>query len=76
MWAFDVVVPLSETGTEAPKRKSFILTAIKYYTKWAEAEAFAKIKTSTVVKFIKTNIIARFGVPKAIITDNGLQFVS
>ena len=71
MWAFDVVGLLSETGTEAPKRKSFILTAIKYYTKWVKVEAFTKIKASTVVKFIKTNIIVRFDVPKAIIMDNG-----
>ena len=76
MWAFDVVGPLSETGTEAPKRKSFILTTTEYYTKWAEAEAFTKIKASTVVKFIKTNIIARFGILKAIVTDNGPQFIS
>ena len=27
------------------------------------------------VKFIKTNIIARFGVPKAIVTDNRPQFI-
>ena len=71
MWAFDVDGPLSEIGTEAPTCKSFILSATEYYTKWAEAEAFAKIKASTVVKFIKINIIARFGIPKVIITDNG-----
>ena len=29
-----------------------------------------------VVKFIKTNIIARFDVPKAIVMNNGPQFVS
>ena len=75
MWAFDVVGPLSETGSEALKRKSFILTATEYYTKWVEAEAFTEIKASTVVKFIKTNIIARFSIPKAIVTDNGPQFV-
>ena len=75
MWAFDVVGPLSETGSEAPKRKSFILTATEYYTKWAEAEAFAEIKATTVVKFIKINIIARFGVPKVIIMDNRPQFI-
>ena len=57
MWTFDVVGPLSEIGTKAPKRKSFILTVTEYYTKWAEAEAFAEIKASTVVKFIKTNFI-------------------
>ena len=76
MWEFDVLGPLSEIGTEAPKCKSFILTVTEYYTKWAEAEAFAKIKATTVIKFIKTNIIARFGVPKAIITDNEPWFVS
>ena len=76
MWAFDVVGPLSEIGSEASKQKSFILTVTEYYTKSAEAEAFAEIKASTVVKFIKTNIIARFGVPKAIVTDNGPQFIS
>ena len=76
MWAFDVVGPLSETGTEAPKCKSFILTATEYYTKWVKAEALAEIKATTVVKFIKTNIIARFGIPKAIITDNRPQFIS
>ena len=71
MWAFNVVGPLSETGSEAPKKKSFILTATEYYTKWAEAEAFTEIKISTVVKFIKINIIARFNIPKAIVTNNG-----
>ena len=76
MWTFDVVGPLSETRSEAPKRKSFILTTTEYYTKWAEAEAFAEIKATIVVRFIKTNIIARFGVPKAIVMDNGPQFVS
>ena len=76
MWAFDVVGPLSKIGTKAPKHKSFILTATVYYTKWAEAEAFAKIKASTVVKFIKTNIIARFDIIKAIVIDNGPQFIS
>ena len=76
MWAFDVVGPLSKIRTKALKRKSFILTTTEYYTKWAKVEAFVEIKASTVVKLIKTNIIARFGIPKAIVTDNGPQFVS
>ena len=75
MWAFDVVGPLEDRTGEI-KKKSFILTATEYFTKWAEAEAFAEIKASTVVKFIKRNIIARFGVPQDIVTDNGPQFIS
>src|SRR5499433_477352 len=75
MWAFDVVGPLGDGNVET-KRKSFILKATKYFTKWAEAEAFAEIKASTVVKFVMCNSIARFGVRKDIVTDNGLQFIS
>ena len=71
-----MVGPLSKIRTEALKRKSFILTTTEYYTKWAEVEIFAKIKVSTVVKFIKTNIIARFGIAKTIVTNNRPQFVS
>ena len=52
-----------EDRTGEIKRKSFVLTATEYFTKWAEAEAFAEIKVATMVKFINRNIIARFGVP-------------
>src|SRR5262249_50717107 len=75
MWAFDVVGPIEDSSGEI-KRKSFILTATEYFTKWVEAEAFAEIKASTVVKFIRSNIIARFGIPRDIVTDNGPQFVA
>src|SRR5262249_55751505 len=63
MWAFDAVGPLEDSSGEI-KKKSFILTATEYFTKWVEAEAFAEIKAFTVVKFIRSNIIARFGIPK------------
>ena len=48
----------------------------KYATQKIEAEAYVNIKATSVVKFIKKNIIARFGIPKAFITDNGPQFIS
>ena len=70
MWAFDIVGPLSEIETEVPKQKFFILTVTEYYTKWTEIEAFVEIKASTMVKFIKTNIITRFNIPKVIVMDN------
>src|SRR5262249_17949410 len=74
-WAFDVVGPLEDKTGEI-KKKSFILTVTEYFTKWVEVEAFAKIKVTTVVKFIMRNIITRFGVPRDIVTDNGPQFVA
>nr|KYP41437.1 Pol polyprotein [Cajanus cajan] len=52
----------------------FLLVAIDYFTKWIEAELLATITANMVQKFLWKNIVTRFGIPYAIITDNGLQF--
>ncbi|CAL5430935.1 unnamed protein product [Camellia sinensis] len=41
---------------------------------WVEAELLAKIQDIDVKNFIWKNIITRFGIPRAIIVDNGTQF--
>lgn len=73
MWTFDVVGPLRDTVGNI-NQKTSVLTAIEYFTKWAKAESFKKIKATTLYKFIM-RIITRFGVPKEIVTDNGSIFV-
>ena len=50
--------------------------AMDYYTKWVEAEALANIRDVDVKKFIWKNIVTRFGVPRALVSNNGLQFDS
>nr|KYP36467.1 Pol polyprotein [Cajanus cajan] len=60
-----------------PKAKGqckFLLVGVDYFTKWIEAEPLATITANNVQKFLWKNIITRFGIPYAIITDNGLQF--
>nr|KYP63266.1 Pol polyprotein [Cajanus cajan] len=52
----------------------FLLVAVDYFTKWIEAEPLATITANNVQKFLWKNIITRFGIPYAIITDNGLQY--
>nr|KYP52349.1 Pol polyprotein [Cajanus cajan] len=52
----------------------FLLVAIDYFTKWIEAEPLATITAGMVQKFLWKNIVTRFGIPYAIVTDNGLQF--
>ena len=42
----------------------------------AEAEALVNIRDVDVKKFVWKNIVTRFGVPNALISDNGLQFDS
>ena len=68
----DIVGPL----LIATAQKKFLLVATNYFSKWVEAEAYASIKDKDVTKFVWKNIICRFGIPQAIIADNGPQFDS
>jgi len=48
--------------------------AVDYVSKWVEAVAAPKNDAKTVVKFLKKNIFARFGVPRVLINDEALTF--
>ena len=52
----------------------YAIVAIDYFTKWVEAEALASITEAKTSSFIWKSIICRFGIPYAIVTDNGRQF--
>lgn len=52
-------------------RHWFILVEIDYFTKWVEDASYANVTKQVVVRFLKNNIISRYGVPNKIITDNG-----
>ena len=49
----------------------FILVAIDYFTKWVKAASFASVTKNVVARFIKKNLICRYGIQERIITDNG-----
>ena len=68
----DIVGPLPA----ATAQKKFLLVATDYFNKWVEAEAYASINDKDVTKFVWKNIICHFGIPQAIIADNGPQFDS
>ncbi|CAM9003277.1 unnamed protein product [Rhodiola kirilowii] len=53
---------------------SFILVAVDYVSKWVEAKATRCADAKTVIDFLRTNIFAGTGVPKAIISDQGTHF--
>ena len=46
--------------------------AVNYFTKWAEVKALANIWDVDVKKFVWKNTVTRFGVPKSLVSDNGL----
>lgn len=52
----------------------YILAGTDSFSKWSEAIPLKEIKKETVVDFIKTYIIQRYGVPRCIITDNAKYF--
>jgi len=59
---------------KATRQRKFIFVAVDYFTKWVEAWAVASITKREVCKFTWTNIITRFGVPRAMAFDNGCRF--
>nr|GEZ75932.1 reverse transcriptase domain-containing protein [Tanacetum cinerariifolium] len=48
----------------------YILVAVDYLSKWVEAKALPTNNSRVVCKFLK-NLFARFGAPRAIISDRG-----
>ncbi|RVW67207.1 Transposon Ty3-I Gag-Pol polyprotein [Vitis vinifera] len=53
---------------------SYILVGVDYVSKWVEAIPCRSNDHKVVLKFLKEIIFARFGVPKAIISDGGTHF--
>ncbi|GJX65137.1 reverse transcriptase domain-containing protein [Tanacetum coccineum] len=51
----------------------YILVAVDYVSKWVEAQALPTNDACVVVRFLK-GLFARFGVPKALISDRGTHF--
>ena len=52
----------------------YIIVAVDYFTKWAEAMPIFKADGETTAFFVFNQIIAQFGIPKVIVTDHGSHF--
>jgi hypothetical protein len=69
-WGVDIVGPL-------PRGKGgvrFAVVAVDYFTKWVEVEPLVNITAKTIERFLWKNVVCRYGVPHAFVTDNGKQF--
>ena len=55
-WGIDILGPLPLSRGQC----KFIVVAIDYFTKWAEAEPLAKITDSKVQDFVWKNLVCRF----------------
>jgi len=68
MWGIDVIGAIEPKALNGHR---FILVAIDYFTKWVEATSYSSVTRKVVVKFIKKELICRYGLPNKVIIDNG-----
>lgn len=68
MWGIDVIGRIEPTASNGHR---FVLVAIDYFTKWVELASYANVTKQVVARFLKHDIICRYGIPNKIITDNG-----
>ena len=73
-WAIDFIGPFPIPGKRSGAR--YIITAVEYVTKWAEAEPVDTCSSEIDDKFIYENIITRFGCPLTLISDQGTHFIN
>ena len=69
-WGLDILGPLPIGKGQC----KFIIVTVDYFTKWAEAEPLATITEQKKRNFVWRAIICRFGIPRALVSDNGKQF--
>ncbi|KAK3022349.1 hypothetical protein RJ639_047054 [Escallonia herrerae] len=70
VWGMDLLGPFPM----ASGQRRFVIVAIDYFTKWTEAESLATITSAKCEDFFWKNVVCRFGVPRALVVDNGKQF--
>ena len=69
VWGIDFMGPFPRS-----QHHEYILVAVEYVSKWAEAVALPTNDGKVVCAFLKKNIFTRFGIPRAIISDGGKHF--
>jgi len=53
---------------------TYILFAVDYVSKWVEAKATRTNDARVVIDFVRSHIFCKFGIPRAIVSDQGTQF--
>nr|GEX42098.1 DNA-directed DNA polymerase [Tanacetum cinerariifolium]GEX74829.1 DNA-directed DNA polymerase [Tanacetum cinerariifolium] len=68
VWGIDFMGPIPSL-----RGNKYILVAVDYLSKWVEVKALPANDAPIVCKFLKS-LFARFGTPRAIISDHGTYF--
>ena len=71
VWGVDLMGPFPSSF-----ENEYIFLAMDYVSKWVEAIPSRTNNTKVVVKFLRENIFARFGISCAIISYQGIHFTN
>ena len=69
VWGIDFMSPFPPSYNNL-----YILVAVDYVSKWVEAIATSTNNAKVVIKFLKKDIFTRFGILRALLSDNGTHF--
>ena len=72
--AIDFVGPINPPVKKLGAR--YIITAIDYLTRWAEAQPVKNCSATTAAKFIFDNILSRFRCRRILMSDQGSHFLN
>ena len=66
--------PINPPGKRIGAR--YIITTTEYLIRWAEATPVVDCITATVARFLFDNIVARFGFPRILMSNQGSHFIN
>ena len=72
-WGLDFI---GEIYPQSSAQHRWILTATEYFMKWVESIPTQNATDSVVIQLLEENILARFGCPRKIVTNNAQDFKS
>jgi hypothetical protein len=73
-WAIDFVGPINPLAKRT--RARYIITAMKYLTRWVEATPIGYCSIETVANFLFEHVITIFGCPRVLMSDQGMHFIN
>jgi hypothetical protein len=73
-WAIDFVGPINPH--ERRSREMYIITMVKYLTRWDEATPTTNCTIDTSSIFLFENVVTRFGCPHILLNGQGTNFLN